>query len=147
MSVCDVVFFCKQKTAYEMRISDWSSDVCSSDLDRAERGGVRPRRINRERPEAAARGHELADQRLHAAARHQRAHGRLHHADRDATEIDLRPSPRHRAGGQLLDRDAEAALDRVAVVVQMGSAQWWDMVVQYVSFSVVAGESKKKENF
>src|SRR3546814_2651112 len=28
-------FFFKQKTAYEMRISDWSSDVCSSDLDRA----------------------------------------------------------------------------------------------------------------
>src|SRR3546814_5352842 len=26
------VFFCKPKTAYEMRISDWSSDVCSSDL-------------------------------------------------------------------------------------------------------------------
>src|SRR3546814_9864278 len=25
-------FFCKQMTAYEMRISDWSSDVCSSDL-------------------------------------------------------------------------------------------------------------------
>src|SRR3546814_5735451 len=39
--VCDVsnllssycfFFFFKQKTAYEMRISDWSSDVCSSDL-------------------------------------------------------------------------------------------------------------------
>src|SRR3546814_9063179 len=33
--VCDLllfVFFFKQKTAYEMRISDWSSDVCSSDL-------------------------------------------------------------------------------------------------------------------
>src|SRR3546814_7543231 len=29
------VFFFKQKTAYEMRISDWSSDVCSSDLHRA----------------------------------------------------------------------------------------------------------------
>src|SRR3546814_9144371 len=27
-----VFFFFKQKTAYEMRISDWSSDVCSSDL-------------------------------------------------------------------------------------------------------------------
>src|SRR3546814_4789342 len=26
-------FFVKQKTAYEMRISDWSSDVCSSDLE------------------------------------------------------------------------------------------------------------------
>src|SRR3546814_6679991 len=31
-------FFFKQKTAYEMRISDWSSDVCSSDLAAA--GGV-----------------------------------------------------------------------------------------------------------
>src|SRR3546814_2048795 len=29
--VC-ILFFFKQKTAYEMRISDWSSDVCSSDL-------------------------------------------------------------------------------------------------------------------
>src|SRR3546814_4600018 len=29
---CLCVFFFKQKTAYEMRISDWSSDVCSSDL-------------------------------------------------------------------------------------------------------------------
>src|SRR3546814_1639175 len=28
----NVFFFFKQKTAYEMRISDWSSDVCSSDL-------------------------------------------------------------------------------------------------------------------
>src|SRR3546814_5617013 len=34
-----VLFFFKQKTAYEMRISDWSSDVCSSDL----RGRSRPR--------------------------------------------------------------------------------------------------------
>src|SRR3546814_3281477 len=31
MSLC-LFFFFKQKTAYEMRISDWSSDVCSSDL-------------------------------------------------------------------------------------------------------------------
>src|SRR3546814_4990831 len=29
---CRLVFFFKQKTAYEMRISDWISDVCSSDL-------------------------------------------------------------------------------------------------------------------
>src|SRR3546814_7493059 len=40
LSVCHIVFvgylffFFKQKTAYEMRISDWSSDVCSSDLVR-----------------------------------------------------------------------------------------------------------------
>src|SRR3546814_9895704 len=31
------IFFCKQKTAYDMRISDWSSDVCSSDLVRQHR--------------------------------------------------------------------------------------------------------------
>src|SRR3546814_9288681 len=31
---CNFFFFFKQKTAYEMRISDWSSDVCSSDLNR-----------------------------------------------------------------------------------------------------------------
>src|SRR3546814_3467373 len=49
MFLCPVVlllcyfFFCKQKTAYEMRISDWSSDVCSSDL-RDQPGVVRSRR-------------------------------------------------------------------------------------------------------
>src|SRR3546814_5720397 len=33
LRMCEcVIFFFKQKTAYEMRISDWSSDVCSSDL-------------------------------------------------------------------------------------------------------------------
>src|SRR3546814_1818565 len=31
-SIHELVFFFKQKTAYEVRISDWSSDVCSSDL-------------------------------------------------------------------------------------------------------------------
>src|SRR3546814_3197433 len=34
---CIFFFFFKQKTAYEMRISDWSSDVCSSDLTNTER--------------------------------------------------------------------------------------------------------------
>src|SRR3546814_6471109 len=33
MSLIILFFFFKQKTAYEMRISDWSSDVCSSDLN------------------------------------------------------------------------------------------------------------------
>src|SRR3546814_8189908 len=46
--VCDCCI--KQKTAYEMRISDWSADVCSSDLSRtpavSRRGLARPRRTN-----------------------------------------------------------------------------------------------------
>src|SRR3546814_16939380 len=41
---CSFFFFFKQKTAYEMRISDWSSDVCSSDL------GGRIRAVRRGRP-------------------------------------------------------------------------------------------------
>src|SRR3546814_10028045 len=45
-------FFFKQKTAYEMRISDWSSDVCSSDLRRRQR----------------ARGHDVLDADAGAAA-------------------------------------------------------------------------------
>src|SRR3546814_9389273 len=39
--LCSFVFFFKQKTAYEMRISDWSSDVCSSDLLALLRGAAK----------------------------------------------------------------------------------------------------------
>src|SRR3546814_15985420 len=56
-------FFFKQKTSYEMRISDWSSDVCSSDLLVAGVDRLPPRRVGRrchrrrlaEGPHAAAR--------------------------------------------------------------------------------------------
>src|SRR3546814_4856819 len=46
-----VVFFFKQKTAYEMRISDWSSDVCSSDLP----GGAAGHRVQPRQPQLPAR--------------------------------------------------------------------------------------------
>src|SRR3546814_1901204 len=54
--VCFVFFF-KQKTAYEMRISDWSSDVCSSDLleDEGKDGGDRDEQIFGDHP-AGTRG-------------------------------------------------------------------------------------------
>src|SRR3546814_3717775 len=45
-------FFFKQKTAYEMRISDWSSDVCSSDLRGSRRSLQKPVR-NRARSASA----------------------------------------------------------------------------------------------
>src|SRR3546814_1178886 len=57
VSLVRFVFFFKQKTAYEMRISDWSSDVCSSDLGARGRdqhrialrriGGGAPERLHR----------------------------------------------------------------------------------------------------
>src|SRR3546814_4625289 len=50
---CLFFFFFKQKTAYEMRISDWSSDVCSSDLD--VRHASWHRQIARQRMEARVR--------------------------------------------------------------------------------------------
>src|SRR3546814_5225757 len=48
-------FFFKQKTAYEMRISDWSSDVCSSDLRQRLRDAAKPRpdRLHRQAHERA----------------------------------------------------------------------------------------------
>src|SRR3546814_4994552 len=56
-SIVIIVFFFKQKTAYEMRISDWSSDVCSSDLGRGRsrpHGGARAERGPRRRIRPAA---------------------------------------------------------------------------------------------
>src|SRR3546814_9189915 len=61
-------FFFKQKTAYEMRISDWSSDVCSSDLGADRDPGARTSRRQGDRGQghlqglwrqAAVRGSEL----------------------------------------------------------------------------------------
>src|SRR3546814_7284632 len=73
-SLCFVFFF-KQKTAYEMRISDWSSDVYSSDLGGQEWRSIRERRLPL-REEALARdrpAHPLPDQ----AARGGRGDGPL----------------------------------------------------------------------
>src|SRR3546814_985787 len=44
-ALIESVFFFKQKTAYEMRISDWSSDVCSSDLWADGRAGTGEREL------------------------------------------------------------------------------------------------------
>src|SRR3546814_5186897 len=66
------MFFFKQKTAYEMRISDWSSDVCSSDLGQVRRAGVVPaHRVARPRGAARAGDADCSAQR--------RGRG-LHHA-------------------------------------------------------------------
>src|SRR3546814_2786624 len=63
-------FFFKQKTAYEMRISDWSSDVCSSDL-LADREGGAVSGVLRGRRLLAVPGlqHEQSDDRGHCIER------------------------------------------------------------------------------
>src|SRR3546814_3210515 len=83
-------FFFKQKTAYEMRISDWSSDVCSSDLGLARPPGARDRRtrdrqgIDRRAPAPPvdALGPALCD----------------HELRRDARDIDRKRVVRARGG-------------------------------------------------
>src|SRR3546814_3228584 len=60
-------FFFKQKTAYEMRISDWSSDVCSSDLCRAAGDDGRLAKGRHPRPAACAAGRALCRHLGHEA--------------------------------------------------------------------------------
>src|SRR3546814_19714222 len=77
-------FFFKQKTAYELRISDWSSDVCSSDL--AWRGCRRSCRCS-----SPARGHR---------ARLQRPRPRPAHRDRKSVVQGKSVSVRVDLGGR-----------------------------------------------
>src|SRR3546814_2890037 len=81
------VFFFKQKTAYEMRISDWSSDVCSSDLWREPEPAPallpisgHPEALAR-RPAGAISGQPRRDRHRPAAPRHPLRRGRLGIAD------------------------------------------------------------------
>src|SRR3546814_20602414 len=63
MYIYSCFFFFKQKTAYEMRISDWSSDVCSSDLRAGAGRPVQARRLHRRRTVCAGRARQRAGRR------------------------------------------------------------------------------------
>src|SRR3546814_8784684 len=93
--------FCKQKTEYEMRISDWSSDVCSSDLAAPQAAGEGPR----QRVDASAGrrdggilapwrddgNHALArlvEGKNGAAAARPQALGIARHAQQDAIQLE-----------------------------------------------------------
>src|SRR3546814_18197278 len=108
-------FFFKQKTAYEMRISDWSSDVCSSDLLRRQ-----------------------PDHRKHLGEHLLPAHGDAVHL----YQAPLAPC-RPRRCALLLGRIAAAAevaraLRRHPRGRQLGRASRRERVCPYVSISVVA---------
>src|SRR3546814_14203286 len=112
------VFFLKQKTAYEMRISDWSSDVCSSDLPELRDHLRRHRR--RSRPRRHLGGALAHDQHPHdrsggAGVALPGAPGGVSHPPR----LGRRP---------------------------IGRASCRERVCQYVSISVVAVSLKKKKH-
>src|SRR3546814_3082714 len=107
-------FFFKQKTAYEMRISDWSSDVCSSDLAGVEREFRVPAQgVGRHRDRLAGIGlirmqhvqaQRLAEAELAAGGEHeQHAFLRLQHG----AELELR---RARGGAQVRGLELAGAL-------------------------------------
>src|SRR3546814_13232396 len=102
------VFFFKQKTAYEMRISDWSSDVCSSDLrSRAVRGDLRQEGAGERE---GARDMDV-EHRLEIGGRH-RVERLL---DRVAGVVDqnrYRTMPIGDARGEALRRLARGAVER-----------------------------------
>src|SRR3546814_18132082 len=110
-----IVFFFKQKTAYEMRISDWSSDVCSSDLPAHRGRGVAPQ------------PHRLGGLPLHLAHEHHVGLGRLSPVDR------LR----------LVAEIIVAVLSEG--LAQIGKASGRERVCQYVLISVVAESLKQKK--
>src|SRR3546814_3509790 len=72
------IFLFRQKTAYEMRISDWSSDVCSSDLGARKRGDWDHVEVRR------AVGARAARDEAAAVEQHERA------LDAEAAKVDLR---------------------------------------------------------
>src|SRR3546814_7125910 len=97
---CFFCFFFKQKTAYEVRISDWSSDVCSSDLRPVGDfhaavlhladtiGGIDPRAAFAER---FGRDHALGDRMRRHVALH-RVRAALRQTDRSEEHTSELPS-------------------------------------------------------
>src|SRR3546814_380352 len=115
-------FFFKQKTAYELRISDWSSDVCSSDLV-----GARVRLAHAD----AVEGFAARDRRQEAFALFFRAEAQQQGA---ALPVGDPVRRYRRAGGQhLLQHD------------EIGRASCWERVCQYWLSSVVRVSFKKNK--
>src|SRR3546814_16865526 len=128
LGVLFVVFFFKQKTAYEMRISDWSSDVCSSDLPDRRQGGV---------------GRGWRSQFALSPLCERRQCQQHYQADRQ------RPLWRHRRISRRLRRDRDQGrAGRQArprrPAFELGGASCRERVGLYVLYSVVAGYIQKQ---
>src|SRR3546814_15388461 len=115
--MCNWFFFFKQKTAYEMRISDWSSDVCSSDLTcRGCCWDGTPRRIRRNRRPAAG----TTCQRRPQPARPSDCALRLQKRAEDSCQAAVRR------------RQAPPRPGKRAFAAQIGRQSCEERVVQYV---------------
>src|SRR3546814_18984172 len=123
MFICYFFFCFKQKAAYEMRISDWSSDVCSSDLQM---------KLCTLRLSGTLRGHDPFSPTSLVAAPARFRVGALCAGTGAATGH----------GGRR--RDARTC-NRPHGHAQIGRATWRERVCQYVKYSVVDVAEKKKK--
>src|SRR3546814_14203274 len=124
-----IVFFFKQNTAYELRISDWSSDVCSSDLF-----GAVPQR---DEPDAQKRRwcHECSE---------------CHDVQPGGDTVAAREAVSDRYGDNGDDGCGERGRQKtvahaVAAPEQVGRASVRERVCRYELISVVDGHFKKKQ--
>src|SRR3546814_1321954 len=116
--MCVIFYICffKQKTAYEMRISDWSSDVCSSDLEEIIRQGG------------------LVGGLVDGLVESQRKIVELIKANPKISKKDMADNI----------GISKTAIDKHIRSLKIGRASCRERVCQYVKISVVAGSLKKK---
>src|SRR3546814_3011864 len=82
-----LLFFCfKQKTAYEMRMSDWSSDVCSSDLAPGSAFRRGPQETRGRRRRSAAWSRKLPREQVPVHRHEEKVGDQADHADHDDPE-------------------------------------------------------------
>src|SRR3546814_19951724 len=126
----DIFFFFKQKTAYEMRISDWSSDVCSSDLEERLADGharlfQRSVRTEQQRPHLSAQG--VRDRRhglsVSPAFRNMFVTGSVDHSD--WSDVVLRTSAQ-RTGQEVTMNTV--TVKQVEVINRLQSERRWEDV-------------------
>src|SRR3546814_20010742 len=122
-------FFFKQKTAYEMRISDWSSDVCSSDLHPGE--GLRALLPDDAASEGDGWRFTMPGGGIETLL------SRLIDAGHGISGLSIERPSLHDAFVRIVGRDALAD--------EIGRASWRERVWQYVEISVVAVSLKKKK--
>src|SRR3546814_8115610 len=127
-----ILFFFKQKTAYEMRISDWSSDVCSSDL------AVPPTRRSLARHPPLPLGEVLRPRARHPGLRQHRDAARVgprsavHQGDPDGQRLRRGESDGCRSRGSPRDNRSEEHTSELQSLMR----------ISYAVFCL----KKKKEN-